>query len=119
MRLHPVLFAALLCTGLMVVGCAPATGPVEPVLPAPQQERGEAFPGTGNQPLGDTSVPPASRVFAPTNGTSGTATPETTGARDTSALTKGEAAVAMPQGGQANDHSAPLPAATASAPRTP
>jgi hypothetical protein len=118
MSLHPVLLATLLSAGLLAAACAPATGPAPPVLPAPAQERGEAFPGSGSQPLGDTSVPNAATVFAPAP-TGDTAAPATTGARDTSALSKPEAAVAMPQGGQANDHSAPLPADAGSSARRP
>ena len=115
MSLHPVLLTALLSAGLLAAACAPATDPAPPVLPAPAQERGEAFPGSGSQPLGDTSVPSAASVFAPAPSGDTTA-PATTGARDTSALSPAEASVAMPQAGQANAHSAPLPADAGSSP---
>lgn len=77
-------------------------------LPAPKREVSEAFPGTSGAPFGDTSVPSAEVALFPS---AAQPSPPTTGVRDTSSLTKAEETLSMPQAGQANAHSAPLPPA--------
>ena len=106
--------ARLTLLAVLSAGLLPACTQQPTDLPAPKREVAEAFPGTSAAPLGDTSVPSAQAVLFPA---AAQPSPPSTGARDTSGLTKAEESQSMPQGGQANDHSAPLPpAARASTP---
>ncbi len=104
----PILACALL--GTLLGACSPR--PAE--LPAPAREKGMPFPGTSATPMGDTSVPAAGSVFPATPAATPTLTQATAGQRDNSGLTAAEESRSMPQAGQANDHSAPLPGPVAS-----
>ena len=97
---------------LPLLACAllGACSPQPSELPAPAREKGQPFPGTSATPMGDTSVPAVSSVLP-----AAPSVPQgSTGQRDTSGLTAAEESRSMPQAGQANDHSAPLPGAGAS-----
>jgi hypothetical protein len=108
----PILACALL--GTLLGACSPR--PAE--LPATALEKGMPFPRTSATPMGDTSVPAAGSVYPGTPAATPASTPTLTqaaaGQRDNSGLTAAEESRSMPQAGQANDHSAPLPGPVAS-----
>lgn len=100
------LIGALLVAGLALAGCD--RRPSNPDLP--KAETSSAVPPA---PVKDTSLPSATTALAAPEGTP-TAPP--TAERDTAApMSKASESIAMPLGGQANDHSAPKAGESASA----
>lgn len=78
-----------------------------PMPTAPQADLAKTNATNNPSPLPDTSVPSADSVLAP----AATAMKkEAPGTRANATLTRAEQSSTMPVAGQANDHSAPLPA---------
>lgn len=98
------LIGALLVAGVALAGCDRQTNPDLPKA----QASSEVPPA----PVKDTSLPSATAALAAPEGTP--AAPPTA-ERDPAPMSKASESVAMPLGGQANDHSAPKAGESASA----
>jgi hypothetical protein len=101
--------AALAAVAFLCAACSKA--PVDPPAAAPPVA--VVAPGSTQAPTSDTSVPSAQSVLSPA---SGAAKPAVDATRTNDKMSRAEESTAMPMAGQANDHSAPLPAKRASAP---
>jgi hypothetical protein len=101
--------AALAAMALLCSACDQR--PVD--TPPPRSQIGTVTPSATQAATSDTSVPPAESVLS---AASGAAKPAVDATRSNAKLTRAEESTAMPMAGQANDHSAPLPAKRASAP---
>lgn len=96
--------------GLVMVMCLASCDKLSKDPPVPITE---GAPPTPSVAAPDTSVPSAESVFA----TPAVTAPLVTGVRSQEPVTAAQQSTAMPLGGQANDHSAPVaPARPASGP---
>ena len=108
----PAMLAALAASTILLLSACDKNATDSPM------PRAETFPAAPSTP-GDTSVPPASSVMAPAD-TTPPAPKDSPPATQTNApMSAKQESIAMPLGGQANDHSAPKPAEAASAASAP